>query len=192
MAASLLANAGSLLALGQPFVRLEVEAGRSCFLTFNSHVMADGSLICLCEQAAAPASQAASSLVPALSAALPPHLMPPRLRSATDDALAGIAGSFAFIRNPLPLWIFDRQTLAFVAVNDAALARYGYSPERFMGMKISDIRPAEDVPRLLDSMGERAVVRQIGPVAASSGRWADDRRTGRPPEWFTLDGRPLP
>ena len=61
-AASLLANAGSLLALGQPFVRLEVEAGRSCFLTFNSHVMADGGLICLCEQTASPASQA--SLIP--------------------------------------------------------------------------------------------------------------------------------
>src|SRR3954447_11229302 len=95
VAASLLANAGGLLALGQPFGRLEVEAGRSCFLTFNSHVMADGSLICLCEQSAAPASQASSSLVPALSAAMPPHLTPSHLMPARDGALAEIAGSFA-------------------------------------------------------------------------------------------------
>ena len=82
----------------------------------------------------------------------------------TDGALAEIAGSFAFIRNPLPLWIFDRQTLAFVAVNDAALARYGYSRERFMGMKISDIRPAEDVPRLMD-IDEGAHVHRASPAS---------------------------
>jgi len=91
VAASLLANTSGLLALGQPFVKLEVEAGRSCFLTFNSHVMADGSLICLCEQSATQASPALASTIPSpvsatsLTAALPaavplppsvPHLVP--------------------------------------------------------------------------------------------------------------------
>src|SRR4051794_30343364 len=123
VAASLLANAGGLLALGHPFGRLEVEAGRSCFLTFNSHVMADGSLICLCEQSATQAAPSSSppspvptsSLTTALPAAV--HLPPPilHLLPIRDEVLAGIAGSFAFIRNPLPLWIFDRRTLAFVA-----------------------------------------------------------------------------
>jgi two-component system, sensor histidine kinase len=189
-AASLLANAGTLLALGQPFVRLEMEAGRSCAIDFTRHAMADGSLICLCEQAIASPSPAPAPLAPPPLAAAPlpnaiPHLMP-----VTDSALAGIAGSFAFIRNPLPLWIFDRQTLAFVAVNDAALARYGYSPDRFLGMRISDIRPAEDVPRLLDSMGERA-------SSGESGQWRHLLADGRvidvlvTSEWFTLDGRPL-
>src|SRR3954465_1922020 len=57
-AAALLTNAGSLLALDQSFVRLGVEAGRSCAIAFNRHVMADGGMVCLCEQAIAPASAA--------------------------------------------------------------------------------------------------------------------------------------
>jgi two-component system, sensor histidine kinase len=198
VAASLLASTGGLLALGQPFVRLEVEAGRSCFLTFNSHAMADGGLICLCEQVTPPASPAPSSAIPssgpapspALPAAVPLPPPVPHLTSMTDGALAGIAGSFAFIRNPLPLWIFDRRTLAFVAVNDAALARYGYSRERFMAMKISDIRPAEDVQRLMESMKERM-------TSGESGQWRHLLADGRTidvlvtSEWFTLDGRAL-
>src|SRR3954463_6659290 len=139
-AALMLANAGGALAQGQPFLRLELEAGRACSITFSSSIMADGSLICLCEQVA-PATQASplqasTPLASVLPSALPlpspvPHLLP-----AMDNALTGIAGSFSFIRNPLPLWIFDRETLAFVAVNDAALARYGYSREQFLSLKI--------------------------------------------------------
>jgi len=54
-----------------------------------------------------------------------------------------------FAKNPHPMWIFDRQTLAFLEVNDAALRRYGYSRNEFLSMTLRDIRPAEDVPELL-------------------------------------------
>ncbi|HYI69087.1 MAG TPA: ATP-binding protein [Skermanella sp.] len=178
-AASLLANAGSALAMGAPFARLEGEARRLCSLAFDSSVMADGSLICLCEQPPASATQMAP---------LPSAI--PQLTPMADSALSGIAGSFAFIRNPLPLWIFDRQTLAFVAVNDAALTRYGYSRDRFLNMRITDIRPAEDVPRLMESMKERV-------TSGESGQWRHLLADGRTidvlvtSEWFTLDGRPL-
>lgn len=53
-----------------------------------------------------------------------------------------------FDRNPLPMWIYDLQTLAFLAVNDAAIESYGYSRDEFLGMTIADIRPAEDVGAL--------------------------------------------
>jgi diguanylate cyclase (GGDEF)-like protein/PAS domain S-box-containing protein len=49
-----------------------------------------------------------------------------------------------FESNPVPMWVFDRETLHFLAVNDAAVAQYGYSRERFLTMSISDIRVAQN------------------------------------------------
>ena len=57
-----------------------------------------------------------------------------------------------FDNHPLPMWIYDLETLAFVEVNDAALQKYGYAREEFLGMTLKDIRPAEDVPRLLENI----------------------------------------
>ncbi|MEP6732544.1 MAG: PAS domain S-box protein [bacterium] len=45
---------------------------------------------------------------------------------------------------PLPTWVFDIETLEFIAVNPAAIAHYGYSEEEFLQMTLRDIRtPAE-------------------------------------------------
>ncbi len=54
-----------------------------------------------------------------------------------------------FEASPHPMWVFDTETLAFLAVNDAAVARYGYTREEFARRTIRDIRPVEDVPALL-------------------------------------------
>jgi PAS domain S-box-containing protein len=54
-----------------------------------------------------------------------------------------------FENSPLPMWVFDNDTLAFLAVNQAACRRYGYSLDEFLSMTIKDIRPSEDVPALL-------------------------------------------
>ena len=56
-----------------------------------------------------------------------------------------------FATYPSPTWVYDAETLAFLAVNDAAVAHYGYSREQFLAMTIRDIRPAEDIPALLAS-----------------------------------------
>jgi diguanylate cyclase (GGDEF)-like protein/PAS domain S-box-containing protein len=48
-----------------------------------------------------------------------------------------------FDGNPLPMWVYDRETLRFLAVNDAAVKHYGYSREQFLAMTILDIRPPE-------------------------------------------------
>jgi protein-histidine pros-kinase len=54
-----------------------------------------------------------------------------------------------FESNPIPMWVYNTESLAFCAVNDAAVHKYGYSREEFLRMTIRDIRPPEDVPKLL-------------------------------------------
>jgi PAS domain S-box-containing protein len=44
-----------------------------------------------------------------------------------------------FESNPNPMWVVDLETLAFLAVNQAAIAHYGYSREEFLRMTIADI-----------------------------------------------------
>jgi PAS domain S-box-containing protein len=53
-----------------------------------------------------------------------------------------------FLNNPQAMWIYDAQTLQFLAVNNAAIEHYGYSRAEFLKLKISEIRPPEDVARL--------------------------------------------
>ena len=59
-----------------------------------------------------------------------------------------------FASNPSPMWVYDRETLAFLEVNEAAVKHYGYSREEFLAMTICDIRPSEDVPSLLKSVAQ--------------------------------------
>jgi PAS domain-containing protein len=53
------------------------------------------------------------------------------------------------------MWVYDPDALHFRDVNDAAIARYGYSRDEFLAMRLTDIRPQEDVPRLLEDLGKR-------------------------------------
>ncbi|HLY20424.1 MAG TPA: ATP-binding protein [Bryobacteraceae bacterium] len=59
-----------------------------------------------------------------------------------------------FEDNPLPMWVFDRKSLRFLEVNQAAIVRYGYTREEFLNMTIADIRPPEDVVRLKEVVAE--------------------------------------
>ena len=55
-----------------------------------------------------------------------------------------------FEGHPQPMWLYDVETLAFLNVNDAAVERFGYSREEFLGMTIKEIRPPQDVPKFLE------------------------------------------
>ena len=46
-----------------------------------------------------------------------------------------------FAGNPHPMWMYDRDTLAFLQVNDAAIAHYGYTREQFQHMTLLDVQP---------------------------------------------------
>jgi PAS domain S-box-containing protein len=62
-----------------------------------------------------------------------------------------------FESNPLPMWVYDVETLSFLAVNAAVVHRYGYSEEEFLTLTIKDIRPAEEVPALLENISIASV-----------------------------------
>ncbi len=78
---------------------------------------------------------------------------------------------FLFERNPFPMWVYDLETLRFLAVNEAAVRHYGYSRDDFQAMTLLDIRPEEEWPRL------RAEVRDIEGYRFS-GRWKLRRKDG--------------
>lgn len=58
-----------------------------------------------------------------------------------------------FELNPLPFWVYDVETLRFLAVNESAVRNYGYSREEFLAMTILQIRPDKDADAVIESMG---------------------------------------
>jgi PAS domain S-box-containing protein len=61
---------------------------------------------------------------------------------------------YLFENHPYPMWIYDRKTLAFLDVNEAAVLKYGYTHQEFLNMTIIDIRPPEDVERLMNNLAQ--------------------------------------
>jgi len=66
-----------------------------------------------------------------------------------------------FEANPHPMWVYDIETLKFLAVNEAALNHYGYSHSEFLSMTIKDIRPSEDIPSLISHINKLANSDQV-------------------------------
>ena len=77
-----------------------------------------------------------------------------------------------FSSQPHPMFVFDRDTLHYLDVNDAAIKNYGYSREEFLRMKVSDIRPAADIPRLMK------ILRQNSLAVSTLGVWKHRRKNG--------------
>lgn len=61
---------------------------------------------------------------------------------------------YLFEHNPLPMWVYDLNTLKFLSVNNAAIDKYGYSKDEFLSMTIQDIRPEEEIPALMKNIAE--------------------------------------
>jgi PAS domain S-box-containing protein len=75
-----------------------------------------------------------------------------------------------FEANPQPMWVYDLETLRFLAVNSAAVTHYGFSHEEFLAMTIKDIRPPGEVRALLDSVGSDGL--------DESGTWKHQKKDG--------------
>jgi PAS domain S-box-containing protein len=78
-----------------------------------------------------------------------------------------------FEANPLPMWVYDSETLRFLAVNDAAIRHYGYTSAEFLALKITDIRPREDVDGLLADIRQHG-----GPGSPTPGTWRHQLKDG--------------
>ncbi|MDA8099587.1 MAG: DUF3365 domain-containing protein [Nitrospiraceae bacterium] len=77
-----------------------------------------------------------------------------------------------FANNPHPMWVYDLETLRFLAVNDAAVRHYGYSQEEFLSMTIKDIRPPEDISPLMEK------VARVTAGVDKSGTWRHRTKDG--------------
>lgn len=78
-----------------------------------------------------------------------------------------------FEQNPQPMWVYDLETLRFLAVNDAAVQSYGYSRAEFLAMTLEDIRPEEDLERLREDL------RQPQARLNLAGEWRHRTRDGQ-------------
>jgi two-component system sensor histidine kinase UhpB len=58
-----------------------------------------------------------------------------------------------FQNSPFPSWIYDPVTLQIMEVNEAAIYKYGYTYDEFLKLTLKDIRPSEDVPELIKTLG---------------------------------------
>ncbi len=71
-------------------------------------------------------------------------------RKASEQAIRDSEARYRrlFEDNPNPMWVYDAETLFFLAVNQAALRHYGYTEEEFLKLTIFDIRPEEEREKL--------------------------------------------
>ena len=63
--------------------------------------------------------------------------------------------SAIFIKNnPQPIYVYEKESLRFLDVNEAALNLYGYSVDDFLQMDLTDLYTSEDIQTLLESAQE--------------------------------------
>ncbi len=77
-----------------------------------------------------------------------------------------------FESNPHPMWVYDLETLRFLAINDAAVYHYGYTRDEFLSMTIAEIRPPEDLAMLSE------YVEKAGPEIDRAGEWRHRKKDG--------------
>lgn len=92
---------------------------------------------------------------------------------------------------PDPMFVFDPHALRFLAVNDAAMTKYGYSRAEFLQMTVSDIHLAADMPALSAAAGDWECVfsgREHWQHRTQRGEVIDVEITAHS---LKLDGRPV-
>ncbi|HEY4801416.1 MAG TPA: diguanylate cyclase, partial [Paraburkholderia sp.] len=99
-----------------------------------------------------------------------------KLRAVSGMRLRSERFQGLFDAHPVPMYVFDRETWRFLAVNTAAIQQYGYSEEEFLTMTIRDIRPTEDVARLEQHLSRSDTLTQN--VRTMAGIWHHRRRDG--------------
>ena len=67
-------------------------------------------------------------------------------REAAEDTLRESEQRYRLLFDaaPRPIWVYDRETLRFLAVNEAAVRQYGWSRGEFLEMAVTDLYPEEE------------------------------------------------
>ena len=100
-----------------------------------------------------------------------------------------------FELSPLPMWVWDDETRAILAVNDAAVNHYGYSQDEFLRMNVRDIWALGDQTQYEESLRDRSHEQTLHlqrQHRTKDGRIVDVEITAQPfmqvgrPVWLTL------
>lgn len=97
-----------------------------------------------------------------------------RKRARTEQELRSTEERYhlLFSSNPIPAWVYETQSLSILDVNEESISHYGYSREEFLNSKITDIRPPEDIPAVLESASKASS------GAENSGPWRHRKKSG--------------
>ncbi|MGX9965509.1 PAS domain S-box protein [Roseomonas sp. F4] len=84
---------------------------------------------------------------------------------ARTEALSASEAAFRdlFQQHPAPMWAYDKQTLAFLEVNEAAVAAYGWTRAEFLRMTLRDLRRPEDREETRAALEDHPGLRITGP-----------------------------
>ncbi len=78
-----------------------------------------------------------------------------------------------FQKNPNPMWLYERESLRILRVNEAMVELYGWSADELTAMSLLDIRPPEEVERLLRNL-------KTPQQRLHKGHWRHRTKDGRP------------
>ena len=79
---------------------------------------------------------------------------------------------YLFMESPMPLVIWDFNTLKIIECNPQALKKYGYTRDEFLDLDITQIRPKEDIPLILAATRSEDAYRNI------KKRWRHVKKNG--------------
>ena len=96
-------------------------------------------------------------------------------RVRAEEALRKSESMFRllFSHTPLPMWVFDTESLLFLQVNEATTKQYGFSDEEFRRMTVRDIRPDGNEPSFAKH------VEEWKQESRHHGHWRHKRKDGK-------------
>ncbi|MEI9955885.1 MAG: PAS domain-containing protein [Ferruginibacter sp.] len=81
-----------------------------------------------------------------------------------------------FYHNPMPSWIIEKDGIAILDANDAALELYGYTREEFLALNVMQLRPQEEYIKYQ----QHSATMQEAPVEGNIGMWRHIKKDGSP------------
>ncbi len=96
-------------------------------------------------------------------------------RKRAEEALRASENHYRllFESSPTPIYVYDQESLGFLAVNEAAVLHYGYSREEFLSLTLRDIAVPDDLPAFLDKLA------RLVPESGNSGISRHRKKDGK-------------